>query len=692
MGTNIFLLTFVAACSLIQLVTFELSGSEPVDADITYSLGLLGNIKYFISFLYLHPHLRQIAWNVTLYLLCVLLNVVIPVMITVILFRGQFKRSPWKMIALSISTFLLYQFFLWSIGEILPVNNTKVGFYDLNRDKSFIYFIFHRSLQQSVAHLAAIGTAFSALINGFASVNFPLEQLMIMKGVDKSVVNERDIQLKNILQGIINRKKKIALEAFSIAQYKNVNQSPSSSSHDRNFDNLDDESRCNVGFGIADDYVMSNNSFHNQPASSTTGTCTGVGIASQRTTERIRRNNIDNNEKMGTIEMSHTKDVEDFSKAKNNFLYFKSFVLNSLRNLWTVLGFDDLPTKKPDIKKMLRHQNSSAVRLSNLSASSRALQREILFMEKMSRDCFVENTYFRDLYEQSEYKKTGLGRFLYSLGHMLSAFALLRFLGGLRAVIGYVIRFWSSYSISIVDESTYDGIVSTVLSYLQEHVGLHVDVSFWSPLLSFVLITSLALMQIRGFLDTTKQISLSQMDQKGFSVLKGEIYSLLLAYAAGSYFLACVVLLRVHLPRRFRIGVTVVLGEDRDFGFYMWWYEIVFVIGTIVAAVYLWSKKKRRRIELEPILTKAKFEQKQRIIMMNRNSMNDSNHSNDNHSDVIDQTSTETSVSNATIAIDVGDDRTAVNEIINVENIASNLTAWTSSIGRYFSRTKINTS
>ena len=134
------------------------------------------------------------------------------------------------------------------------------------------------------------------------------------------------------------------------------------------------------------------------------------------------------------------------------------------------------------------------------------------------------------------------------------------------------------------------------------------------------------------------------------------------------------------------------LGEDRDFGFYMWWYEIVFVIGTIVAAVYLWSKKKRRRIELEPILTKAKFEQKQRIIMMNRNSMNDSNHSNDNHSDVIDQTSTETSVSNATIAIDVGDDRTAVNEIINVENIASNLTAWTSSIGRYFSRTKINTS
>ena len=150
-GANIFLITFVAACSLVQLVTLELSGSEPVDTDITNSLGLLGNIKYFMSFLYLHPNLRQIAWNITLYLLCVLLNFVIPIMIAIVLFRGQFKRSPWKVIALSVLTFLVYQFLLWSVGQILPVNNTKVGFYDLDRDKSFVYFLFHKNLQQSVA-------------------------------------------------------------------------------------------------------------------------------------------------------------------------------------------------------------------------------------------------------------------------------------------------------------------------------------------------------------------------------------------------------------------------------------------------------------------------------------------------------------------------------------------------------------
>lgn len=74
--------------------------------------------------------------------------------------------------------------------------------------------------------------------------------------------------------------------------------------------------------------------------------------------------------------------------------------------------------------------------------------------------------------------------------------------------------------------------------------------------------------------------------------------------------MACVVLLRVHLPPRFRIGVTAVLGEDRDFGFYVWWYEVVFVISTVFAAFYLWSEKRRKRIALVPLLTKANYERK----------------------------------------------------------------------------------
>ena len=689
-GVNIFLVTFVAACSLIQLVVLELSGSEPVDADIVHSLGLLGNIKYLMSFLYLHPNLRQIAWNVTLYFLCFLMNVIIPIVGTIILFRGQFKRSPSKMMASSVLTFVLYQFLLWSIGQILPVNNTKVGFYDLDRNKSFFYFLFYRSLQQSVAHLAVVGTAFSALINGFASVNFPLEQIMTMKDVDKSVVRERDIQLKHILRGIINRKKKIALEAFSISQHRNIQASTTSTAvftrgDNLNIDTTDYENSCSIRGNVFDDHTKSDNCSHGHPATHVTAS---ISVTSQRPTERLRRNSMDSDEKTSILEsVSKARDVEESPKVMRKFLCLRNIIVSSLRNLWIVLGFDDIhQCKKKDIKNFSRNKDPSAVRLSRLSTSSRALHKEIVFMEKMSQACFLENAYFRELYEQSEYRKTTMGRFLYSLGHILSLFALLRFIGGLKTVAVCIWRSMLSHSGSLVDESTHDEIVSTVLSYLQEHLSLQVDVSFWSPLLSFLLITSLGLMQIRGFLDTTKHISMSHMDQKGFSLFKGEIYALLLAYASGCYFLACVVLLRVHLPRKFRMGVTVVLGEERDFGFYTWWYEIVFVVGTIVAAAYLWSKKKKRRNELEPMLTKAKYEQERRITMMDL-CMDDANCLSNGSKMIVNRSPTE--VSNS-VTLDIKADK--VTGYIGFEDSISDLSGWVLSMGRYFLRTKTNIS
>ena len=70
--------------------------------------------------------------------------------------------------------------------------------------------------------------------------------------------------------------------------------------------------------------------------------------------------------------------------------------------------------------------------------------------------------------------------------------------------------------------------------------------------------------------------------------------------------MACVVLLRVHLPGRYRIGVTVVLGIERDFGCYVWLYEIVFVFGTIFAAANLWNEKKRKNMALAPMINKSR--------------------------------------------------------------------------------------
>ena len=151
-----------------------------------------------------------------------------------------------------------------------------------------------------------------------------------------------------------------------------------------------------------------------------------------------------------------------------------------------------------------------------------------VFMEKICEDCFHENVYLRELYEQSAYTKTSVGRALHSLGNVLSIFALLRFFSGLWAVLGYLWRFYTREMWNRIPDDTYDGIVSSILRFLR-NLGLPVDVSFWSPILSFVLVSSLALMQIRGFSDSTRAMS-----QGGLSaVIPSEMYALLLAYVAG---------------------------------------------------------------------------------------------------------------------------------------------------------------
>jgi hypothetical protein len=199
MGSSIFLITFIAACSLIQLVTLELSGSEPVQEDIDFSVGLLGNIHFFVSLTYLHPQLRQIAWNISLYVLCVMLNIVIPCMCALSISRRRHKTTFIREAAFVLLVVLLYQTALWSLALLLPLHDTKIGFHQ-TANISWFHFIFFRSLQQSVAHLAAIGTVVSAIINGFASVNFPLEQMMITVGVDERVLKDRERALRKLLE------------------------------------------------------------------------------------------------------------------------------------------------------------------------------------------------------------------------------------------------------------------------------------------------------------------------------------------------------------------------------------------------------------------------------------------------------------------------------------------------------------
>jgi len=117
---------------------------------------------------------------------------------------------------------------------------------------------------------------------------------------------------------------------------------------------------------------------------------------------------------------------------------------------------------------------------------------------------------------------------------------------------------------------------------------VQIDVVAWSPLFSCCLMSVMALMQVRAFLGTMQQLA-----RLGFLSTSTEHYALVLAFLAGNYFVASVVLLRTQVPLRFRRGITVALGDDFQFEFFFWLFDFLFVFSSLFSAIYLWWENTR---------------------------------------------------------------------------------------------------
>jgi The Golgi pH Regulator (GPHR) Family N-terminal len=66
-------------------------------------------------------------------------------------------------------------------------------------------------VQRSIANIAVLGTICAAVISGFATVFFPLEQLLIFRGVDAEQLRRRERSLSQLLREIATRKKEFLI-------------------------------------------------------------------------------------------------------------------------------------------------------------------------------------------------------------------------------------------------------------------------------------------------------------------------------------------------------------------------------------------------------------------------------------------------------------------------------------------------
>eukprot|EP01038_Epipyxis_sp_PR26KG_P004949 gene4949-6922_t len=156
------------------------------------------------------------------------------------------------------------------------------------------------------------------------------------------------------------------------------------------------------------------------------------------------------------------------------------------------------------------------------------LQYEVMTYEAAAKDLFVEIVYLKELLEQAKFTKTTIGRLMKISG------------------MWHVMGFFSGDRFG--KQSQQVDFVSRVLIHLILHYEVDiVTCDLIMPFISFIFILILAMLHIRGFVITTQNLA-----KIGFVITSTELFALVLAYLTGTYFIACVLLLRNQLPVRYR--------------------------------------------------------------------------------------------------------------------------------------------
>lgn len=114
------------------------------------------------------------------------------------------------------------------------------------------------------------------------------------------------------------------------------------------------------------------------------------------------------------------------------------------------------------------------------------------------------------------------------------------------------------------------------------YFNVNFDVNFWSQQISFLLVGSIIVGSVRGFLlQLMKAVRVfSYFDQSNVMVL-------LMAQIMGMYFVSSVLMLRSSIPPQYRSIITDILQGIR-FDFYTRWFEIIFLFSALASTIILY--------------------------------------------------------------------------------------------------------
>lgn len=185
----IFSITFSLSCTMFELIIFEILGV------------LESSSRYF-------------HWKLGLYSMLFMLIFLLP------FYMGYFIISNLRFVQrhmikpLTITTWLVFIYFFWKIGDPFPILNPKHGIL---------------SIEQGISRIGVIGVTVMAFLSGFGAVNCPYTYMSyFMRPVTNADIASLERKMMQTMDMIIVKKRRIALAKRENLQ-RSLDEQPSKS-------------------------------------------------------------------------------------------------------------------------------------------------------------------------------------------------------------------------------------------------------------------------------------------------------------------------------------------------------------------------------------------------------------------------------------------------------------------------------